>query len=265
MKNKISLSLFVPLALVCLLFISPANAYIFTPDNPAPGAGSIYLSYNGAQSQGDILAVDVRVNSLPDSIPAIGAAFDLVYDPSVLTYDSSLPGNFFESTDIPGNGSMVRLVALQHGMPGTLVIGVSQNNGDPGASGSGVILTLKFRVASGGQILQSNISLSLMNMLDLQGQAIEGLNWYDCQVVQHPLEIVTASVPQGTLGSSMTLPLTASGGFPPYTWGKTAGSSLPPGLSLNANTGVVSGTPTASGSYPVTVLLTDASLQEVTL
>ena len=264
MKNKTSLSLFWPLALLCLLFISPADAYIFTPENPAPGAGSVYLSYNGAQSQGDILAIDVRVNSLPGSIPAIGAAFDLDFDPAVLTYVSYMPGNFFEMTDLPENGNMLRLVAAPLRIPGTIIIGISQNNGDPGASGSGVLLTLKFRVASGGQVLQSNISLSLMNMLDLQGQAIEGLNWYDCQVVQHPLEIVTASVPQGTLGSSMTLPLTASGGFPPYTWGKTAGSSLPPGLSLNANTGVVSGTPTASGSYPVTVLLTDASLQEVT-
>ncbi|MFC7645283.1 putative Ig domain-containing protein [Streptosporangium lutulentum] len=39
-------------------------------------------------------------------------------------------------------------------------------------------------------------------------------------------------------------------------WSVTAGS-LPPGLTLNTSTGLVSGTPTTTGSYPVTVRVTD--------
>ena len=43
-----------------------------------------------------------------------------------------------------------------------------------------------------------------------------------------------------------------------YTWSWTAqaGSSFPPGLTLNANTGVLSGTPTAIGTYNVNVTIT---------
>lgn len=50
--------------------------------------------------------------------------------------------------------------------------------------------------------------------------------------------------------------LAATGGFTPYTWSIAAGS-LPSGLSLNASTGVVSGTTTATGTTLVTFRVTD--------
>ncbi|MBI5098622.1 MAG: putative Ig domain-containing protein [Nitrospirae bacterium] len=52
--------------------------------------------------------------------------------------------------------------------------------------------------------------------------------------------------------------LSATGGKttppPPYTW---AIVGLPAGLSYNAGTGEISGTPTAEGTYPITVTVTD--------
>ena len=51
----------------------------------------------------------------------------------------------------------------------------------------------------------------------------------------------------------------ANGGTPPYTFQLSSGV-LPPGLSLtNAATGLVSGTPTASGSYTIFVIVTDSA------
>ena len=49
----------------------------------------------------------------------------------------------------------------------------------------------------------------------------------------------------------------AVNGTPPLTW--SISGTLPPGLTLNTNNGQVSGTPTAAGSYPYTVTVTDSS------
>lgn len=53
--------------------------------------------------------------------------------------------------------------------------------------------------------------------------------------------------------------LVALGGTPPYSFALANGNSLPFGLSLNPNTGVVSGTPTIAGDYPFGLIVTDSS------
>ena len=52
--------------------------------------------------------------------------------------------------------------------------------------------------------------------------------------------------------------LTVTGGTSPYTWSVSSGT-LPPGLTLGASTGLLSGTPTTAGSYSFTVKVTDNS------
>ena len=59
------------------------------------------------------------------------------------------------------------------------------------------------------------------------------------------------------MGTAYTQTLTASGGTLPYTWSITSGS-LPAGLTLSPG-GVISGTPTANGTYKITVTVTDNS------
>jgi SdrD B-like domain/Putative Ig domain/GEVED domain len=69
------------------------------------------------------------------------------------------------------------------------------------------------------------------------------------------ITIGQSSLPQGTVGSAYSTTLSASGGTAPYgTWTLTSGT-LPAGLTLNASTGVISGTPTASASPATTLTL----------
>jgi len=72
------------------------------------------------------------------------------------------------------------------------------------------------------------------------------------------LSISSAGLPQATVGIAYSASLNGQNGTLPYTWSITKGS-LPGGLSLNAANGVISGTPVASGVFPLLVQLTDAT------
>jgi hypothetical protein len=79
------------------------------------------------------------------------------------------------------------------------------------------------------------------------------------KITPAPLAITTTSpLPTGTVNSSYSTTLQASGGTTPYTWSKTAGA-LPAGLTLTA-TGLISGFPTTSGTSTFTVKVTDSGL-----
>jgi len=75
--------------------------------------------------------------------------------------------------------------------------------------------------------------------------------------IEGVLTITTTSLPGGSMGSAYSQTLTANGGLLPYTWSISVGS-LPPGLSLNAATGLISGTPSTAGAYPFTVMVKDS-------
>jgi len=67
------------------------------------------------------------------------------------------------------------------------------------------------------------------------------------------------SLPSGTQGQSYSQQVTATGGTEPYQYAITAGS-LPPGLTLDVSTGVISGVPTTPGAYLFVVTATDTNL-----
>ena len=73
-----------------------------------------------------------------------------------------------------------------------------------------------------------------------------------------PLTITTTSLANGTQNVPYSASLAANGGTPPYTWSITSGS-LPTGLGLDSGTGVISGTPTATGAFSFTVKVTDSA------
>ncbi len=68
--------------------------------------------------------------------------------------------------------------------------------------------------------------------------------------------IATTALPNGEKSVAYSATLATSGGTAPFTWTATG---LPNGLSLNSGTGVISGTPTTTGSYTINLGVTDAS------
>ena len=78
-------------------------------------------------------------------------------------------------------------------------------------------------------------------------------------VASPTLAITSSSLPSGTVGTSYSTTLAATGGTPAYTWSVASGSSLPAGLTLAATTGTISGSPTTSGTFNFTVTVSDSS------
>lgn len=72
-----------------------------------------------------------------------------------------------------------------------------------------------------------------------------------------PVTVSPATLPNGAVAAAYSQTLTASGGVPPHTFAVTAGA-LPAGLTLSSG-GVLSGTPTAGGTFSFTVTATDSS------
>jgi hypothetical protein len=79
-----------------------------------------------------------------------------------------------------------------------------------------------------------------------------------CPTGPAPLSLECVSNNEGTVGTPFSGALTASGGAAPYTFSIASGS-LPAGLSLNPATGVISGTPSAAGTFNFTARVEDST------
>ncbi|MEO5898228.1 MAG: phospholipase D-like domain-containing protein [Vicinamibacterales bacterium] len=79
------------------------------------------------------------------------------------------------------------------------------------------------------------------------------------------LSISTTSPLAGTtVGTAYSQTLTAAGGTPPYSGWTVITGTLPAGLSLNASTGGISGTPSAAGTSTFTVRVSDSASAQAT-
>src|SRR5687767_10395558 len=71
------------------------------------------------------------------------------------------------------------------------------------------------------------------------------------------LQITTGTLPDGQVGTAYAVTFNAIGGVTPYTWTQPIGT-LPPGLTLNQSSGVLSGTPNTTGTFNFVIQVADS-------
>lgn len=102
----------------------------------------------------------------------------------------------------------------------------------------------------------ANVALS-------SGGTVVATTTYSVTLKTIPLEIITTGLSSGQVGAAYSSQVSAQGGIPAYTWSAAvAGYSnglSDIGLSIDSGTGLISGSPTASGPFDVTVTVRDSN------
>lgn len=112
------------------------------------------------------------------------------------------------------------------------------------------INTAGYQLASNVKCLPISNGYCLFTASDKQPASIT--------IVRSTLILSSSILSTATINALYNQTITATGGLAPYTYAVTAGS-LPPGISLNAATGVLSGVPTEIGAYSFSITASDSN------
>ncbi|MBN2057232.1 MAG: IPT/TIG domain-containing protein [Candidatus Saganbacteria bacterium] len=216
------------------------------------------------------------------AVENVGTGFVYVYDPAGFATSSqtSVPstGNiqFSASTYSVGEGagSVTVTVRRVSGSSGAASVHYATSNGTATAgsdytSASGTLnwsdgdsanKTFNVTIADDATYEGNEtvtLTLSGVTGASMGSPSTATLTINDDETPPASLTISTTSLPDGTQGTAYSQTVSAAGGTTPYTWSISAGS-LPAGLSLNASTGQITGTPTAVENASFTVQVEDA-------
>lgn len=123
-------------------------------------------------------------------------------------------------------------------------------------------------LSSGGVLSGTPTAVGTFNFLaNVEGAsshaAVQRLSLSVVAASGNPSITTGSPLPSGTVGVSYSETIAATGGTTPYSWSISAGA-LPAGLSIGATSGVISGIPSAAGSFSFTVEVTDANAKTAT-
>ncbi|GHG81607.1 Ig domain-containing protein [Comamonas sp. JC664] len=196
------------------------------------GAGGTYTAESFATGGTSVVAVSPRRLLVATRVP---------WAPPVFVTERLDPfrvgTNYLVALDARGSGT------LTFELEGTLPPGLTFRptgsfHGTPTQTGSSAV-TVRARDARGG-VAERTFSVDVVS----------------------DLSISSGVIPSATQGSPYEARFTASGGRAPYAW-NLAGGTLPAGLTLQQTDGayVLSGRPTLSGNFALTVRVTDSANQ----
>jgi uncharacterized protein DUF1566/lectin-like protein/putative Ig domain-containing protein/List-Bact-rpt repeat protein len=121
---------------------------------------------------------------------------------------------------------------------------------------AGLSLDSKSGMISGVPLTSGNYAFTVA-VTDSDNPAQISEQDYSINVVQTD-KIITTNLPPVTQNSSYSVALESSGGVVPLNWAVVDGS-LPSGITLDPDRGILSGTPSSCGSFSFTVKLADSA------
>ena len=203
--------------------------------------GLNYDSATGAISGTPALAGTYSLNvSVTDGISVASSTLDLIVRPGVLTITTaSLPDS------IAGESNTYSLAAVGGVAPYSwqaagLPLGLNMDAVTGELTGI-PIETGEFSIEIGVTDSASTITQKTLTLqLD----------------VCRPITVETTELAVAYVSSPYSARLSADGGKTPYIWSETG---LPEGLSLNASTGEIFGTPASDGTYPISITAEDSA------
>ncbi|MBF9221174.1 putative Ig domain-containing protein [Hymenobacter ruricola] len=210
---------------------SGAGPYTFTVTPSGFGLVSVSLAANVAQDANN------TGNSLSNIVSVQFQAATITVSPATLT--NGTRGTAYNQAITALGGTAPYTYAITGGaLPAGLILTNGTIAGTPAASGSFTFtVTATDNSAAPGPY--------------------SGSRTYTLSIAAPAITLTPATLPAGTVAATYNQTITASGGTAPYTYAITAGA-LPAGLTLTS-AGVLSGTPTAGGSFTFTLTATDAS------
>jgi hypothetical protein len=241
-----------------------------------PGGGTVVPPFSTHNNDGPAIAAQGATGALYTTLATMGGATVLgpelggtLVTPGVWSFSST--ANIAAGTTLTLNGAGIYIFKVGSALTANVLSNVLLQNG---ASPCNIYwqvtsaATLNGVSFAGTVVAQANVTLGVG--ASLSGRALTttlgtvtlsgGNTVGGCSAAGPSCPVITLSpptLPPGAVSAAYSQTITASGGTAPYTFAVILGT-LPTGLTLTAG-GVLSGTPTAPGSFTVTIRAIDAN------
>lgn len=266
------------------VFVLGANEELTNPGNDTlrgegtlrrPPAIRLHCEYGSAPPAGSPLSTPMAASDIGSSLCAqeygyettdlpgtrIGEEYSYPFVADYGTQDAQ--GNRVYEWSVIGGGPDVSGGGAS-GVPFSSVLGPWRNAGPGDFLPEGLALDPQTGQLSG--VVNPSVAPGLWSVqVQVRSGRGVGMETFFLYIQRAPsLSLTTTTLPIGAVGIGYSQPLGSSGGAGTRSWTATG---LPPGLSLDGSSGVISGTPTTAGSFPVLfrVESQDGQLAETTL
>ncbi|MDR6840703.1 outer membrane autotransporter protein [Pseudoxanthomonas sacheonensis] len=247
----------------------------FSPANPTAAVNGVPYTFTFTPVGGVAsYALALESGSLPPGLSLSGATLSGTptalgsYTFGIRITDSSAgPGTYFEVESVTLVVNPPPTITVNPTTVPAAAVGAAYSQT---ITGSGGIAPYTFAITAGA--LPAGLSLSGTGTLSgtptaggtfnftvtaTDANSFSGSRAYSLTVSAPTIVVAPTTLPAGAVATAYSQTINASGGTAPYTRAITAGA-LPAGMSLSG-AGILSGTPTAGGTFNFTVTATDSS------